>query len=293
MSKPVVVARGLRKSYGSISALGGIDLDIAPGRIVGLIGRNGAGKTTALKAILGLTAYEGRLEVLGLDPFRRRRELMQQVSFIADVAVLPHYMTVEQVLEFVAASHPRFDMEKARAILATSEVRPGARVKTLSKGMVTQLHLSLVLAIDARLLVLDEPTLGLDIVFRNQFYGTLLAEYFEQSKTILVTTHQVEELEHILTDVIFIDKGEVLLAHTMDVLGERYREVLVAPDRLADARGFHPIAERESLGQNVLLFEDKLEDDLRALGECRAPRVADLFIAKLQEARRENLRHSA
>ena len=281
MSDVVIEGVGLAKNYGSVRALDGIDFTVAPGRIVGLIGRNGAGKTTALKAILGLTPFHGQLSVLGIDPFRRRSELMQRVSFIADVAVLPRWIKVSQLLDYVEGSHPRFDRARAMSFLERTEVRLNARVKALSKGMVTQLHLALVMAIEASLLVLDEPTLGLDLVYRKTFYDALLNDYFDHSRTILVSTHQVEEIEHILTDVLFIDRGRLLVAQSVDSLADQYCEVRVARAREADARALGPIAERESFGQKIMLFESRPRSALAELGETRTPPIADLFVAKV------------
>lgn len=277
----VIEARDLRKRYGAVNALRGIDLEIPTGKIVGLIGRNGAGKTTALKAILGLTSFEGSLSVLGLDPFAERHRLMESVSYIADVAVLPKWMTAAQVLEFAAACHPRFEPDSALKSLEATDIRPSTKVKALSKGMIVQLHLALVMAIDARLLVLDEPTLGLDIVYRKMFYSTLLNDYFDKSRTIVVTTHQVEEIEHILTDVIFIERGEVVLAQDVETLGRRYLEVAVDPTRLEATQRIGPISQRRDLGQTILLFQDKSRAELESLGEIRSPRLADLFVAKV------------
>ncbi len=282
MNAPVVSARGLSKRFGSVQALANLNLTIEPGRVVGLIGPNGAGKTTALKALLGLTAFEGELSVLGLDPFRQRADLMRQVSFIADVAVLPRWMKVRQVLEFAAAVHPGFDRSRAMDFLAQTQIRPGAKVQTLSKGMVAQLHLALVMAIDARLLILDEPTLGLDILFRKQFYTTLLNDYYDASRTILLTTHQVEEIEHILTDVIFIDRGQVVLNTAMDSLPEQYQEVRVLPELVQAARALAPISERQDFGRQIMLFEGVDRERLARLGEVRTPTIADLFVAKVQ-----------
>jgi ABC-2 type transport system ATP-binding protein len=286
MSESIVRASGLAKSYGAVRALAGIDFTIAPGRIVGLIGRNGAGKTTALKAVLGLTSYEGHLDVLGIDPFKRRHELMQRVSFIADVAVLPPWMRVGRLLDYVAESHPGFDRERAMRFLDTETVRLRARVKTLSKGMIAQLHLAIVMAIDASLLVLDEPTLGLDIVYRKKFYDALLNDYFDHSRTILVSTHQIEEIEHLLTDVMFIERGRLLLASSIDALADRYCEVRVAREHEVSARTLGPITERDSFGQKIMLFEDRARGDLESLGEVRTPHVADLFVAKVTGGRR-------
>ena len=274
-----IEARGLRKAFGTTVALDGVDLHVDEGRIVGLIGPNGAGKTTALNTILGLTAYEGELKVLGLDPWSARDRLMREVSFIADVAVLPRWLRVSQALDYVDGVHPRFDRAKAEAFLARTDIRHGSKVRELSKGMVTQLHLALVMAIDARLLVLDEPTLGLDILYRKQFYDALLNDYFDQRRTILVTTHQVEEVQHVLTDLMFIDRGRIVLRHTMEELEERYAEVLVHPDRLAEARALGPVQERQVFGRPILLFEGVDRGRLAALGDVRTPGIADLFVA--------------
>lgn len=280
----IVKARGLTKRFGSVTALDGIDLDVEQGRIVGLIGPNGAGKTTALKAILGLTRFDGELSVLGRDPRRERHRIMQEVCFIADVAVLPRWLRVEQALTLVEAVHPRFRRDRAEAFLARTDIRFPSRIRELSKGMVTQLHLALVMAIDARLLVLDEPTIGLDILYRKAFYGSLLNDYFDADRTILVTTHQVEEIEHILTDVLFIDHGRIVLAESMDEIGRRYAEIAVAPDRADQARRLGPIDEREVFGRRVFLFEGQPPERLAGLGERRAPGIADLFVAKIKGA---------
>ncbi|MEO7181312.1 MAG: ABC transporter ATP-binding protein [Gemmatimonadaceae bacterium] len=280
-SAPVIEARRLRKSFGDIVALDGIDLRVEPGRIVGIIGANGAGKTTVLNALLGLTSFEGELHVLGRDPWRHRGSLMRDVSFIADVAVLPRWIRVAQLLDYVAAVHPRFDRARADAFLQRTTIRGASKVKDLSKGMVTQLHLAIVMAIDARLLVLDEPTLGLDILFRKQFYDSLLQDYYERRRTILVATHNIDEIEHVVTDVIFLDRGRVVLSATMDELESRYREVRVHPDHIMHARSFTPIHEREALGQSIMLFAGVDFDRLAELGEVRAPSLADLFVARL------------
>ena len=274
-----IEARGLRKAYGTTVALDGVDLRVEEGRILGLIGPNGAGKTTALNAILGLIAYQGELKVLGRDPWRERDELTRDVCFIADVAVLPRWMRVAQVLDYVAGVHPRFDRAKAEGFLARTTIPRGGKVHELSKGMVTQLHLALVMAIDARLLVLDEPTLGLDILFRKQFYDSLLSDYFDGSRTILVTTHQVEEIQHVLTDVMFIDRGRIVFARTMEEVESRYREVAVRPEQLPAARALKPIHERQGIGRSILLFEAVEGPRLASLGEVRAPSLADLFVA--------------
>ena len=280
----IVKARGLTKRFGPVTALDGVDLDIERGRIVGLIGPNGAGKTTALKAILGLTSFDGALSVLGRDPRRERHQIMQDVCFIADVAVLPRWLKVSQALELTEGLHPRFDRGRAEDFLAKTDIRRERRIRELSKGMVTQLHLALVMAIDARLLVLDEPTIGLDIIFRKDFYASLLNDYFDEDRTILVTTHQVEEIEHILTDVVFIDRGRVVLAESMEDIAARYAEVTVGADRADRARSLGPISEREVFGRRVFLFEGESPERLEALGERRAPGIADLFVAKIKGA---------
>ncbi|MBS0581733.1 MAG: ABC transporter ATP-binding protein [Proteobacteria bacterium] len=278
----IVRARGLAKRYGATVALDHVDFDIAAGRIVGLIGPNGAGKTTALKAILGLTEFEGELSVLGLDPRTQRTELMQQVCFIADVAVLPRWLRVSEAVDFVAGVHPRFSREKCLAFLARTKLQPTQRVRELSKGMIVQLHLALVMAIDARLLVLDEPTLGLDILYRKEFYQSLLNDYFDEEKTILVTTHQVEEIEHILTDLIFIKDGKLIVNASMEEIGERYAEVMVGPDKVEAARALKPLNERGIFGKTVFLFDGVPQAQLAQLGELHKPSVADLFVATMK-----------
>jgi len=278
-------ARGLGKSFGATRALDGVNFSVQPGRIVGLIGPNGAGKTTALKALLGLTRFDGELSVLGLDPYRQRHKLMQDVCFIADVAVLPRWIRVSRLIDFVAATHPRFRREVCEHFLARSDVRKTSRVRELSKGMVTQLHLALVMAIDARLLVLDEPTLGLDILMRKQFYETLLNEYFDEQRTILVTTHQVEEIEHILTDLLFIDRGRIVLDASIEEVQERYAQVAIRPEHVAAARALKPVSERQGLGRTHMLFKGAERADLERLGEVGVPSVADLFVAVIQGAR--------
>ncbi len=272
-------ARGLRKTYGTTVALDGIDLRVEEGRILGLIGPNGAGKTTALDAILGLLPYEGELKVLGRDPWQARDELMREVSFIADVAVLPRWIRVSQLLDYMAGVHPRFDRAKAEGFLARTEIRRTSKVRQLSKGMVAQLHLALVMAIDAKLLVLDEPTLGLDILYRKQFYDSLLNDYFDRSRTIIVTTHQVDEIQEVLTDLVFIDRGRIALECSMEEFDSRYFEVMVNPEQLAAARMLKPMHERPVFGRSVLLFENVGREQLAALGEVRRPGIADLFVA--------------
>jgi len=274
-----VEARGLRKTFGATVALDGINLRVEEGRILGLIGPNGAGKTTALNAILGLTPYQGELRVLGRDPWTERDQLMRDVCFIADVAVLPRWLRVSQALEYLAGVHPRFDRAKAESFLAKTDIRRTSKVRELSKGMVTQLHLALVMGIDARLLVLDEPTLGLDILYRKQFYDSLLNDYFDRTRTIVVTTHQVEEIQHVLTDLMFIHRGRIVFGSTMEEFESRYLEVTVNPERVAAARALRPMHERQVLGRTILLFDRADRQQLAALGDVRTPSIADLFVA--------------
>jgi len=280
-----IEARGLRKTYGATVALDRVDLRVEEGRILGLIGPNGAGKTTALNAIVGLTSYEGHLNVLGRNPWTERDRLMRDVCYIADVAVLPRWIRVSQALDYVAGVHPRFDRGKAEAFLAKTTIRPTSKVRELSKGMVTQLHLAVVMAIDARLLVLDEPTLGLDILSRKQFYDSLLNDYFDRNRTVVVATHQVEEVQHVLTDVMFLDGGRIVFSRTMEDVESQYREVLVHPERIATARALNPIHERLGVGRSILLFEGADRQQLAALGDVRTPSVADLFVAILSSRR--------
>ncbi len=281
---PCVEARGLRKAYGSAIALDGIDLRVEEGRILGIIGPNGAGKSTALNAMLGLTSYQGELKVLGRDPWTQRDQLMQDVCFIADVAVLPRWMRVSQALDYVAGVHPRFDRTKAERFLDKTQIKRSSRVRELSKGMVTQLHLALIMAIDAKLLVLDEPTLGLDLLYRKAFYDSLLNDYFDHSRTIIVTTHQVEEIQHILTDVMFINRGRIVLNTSMEAFEARYAEVMARPEHVAAARALGPIHERQVFGRSILLFDSVARDHLAPLGEVRTPSIADLFVAVIGAA---------
>ena len=275
----VIEAHALRKAFGTTIALDGVDLRVEEGRILGLIGPNGAGKTTALNAILGLTQFQGELKVLGRDPWTERDQLMRDVCFIADVAVLPRWIRVSQALDYVAGVHPRFDRAKAEGFLAKTDIRLASKVRELSKGMVTQLHLALVMAIDARLLVLDEPTLGLDILFRKQFYDSLLNDYFDRNRTVLVTTHQVEDVQHVLTDLMFINRGRTVLNCSMDEFESRYLEVMVNPEQVAAARALKPIHERQVIGRSILLFDRASRQQLAALGEVRTPSISDLFVA--------------
>ncbi|MCZ6809492.1 MAG: ABC transporter ATP-binding protein [Proteobacteria bacterium] len=280
----LVSARNVSKFYGSVRAVDDVSFEIEKGKITGLIGPNGAGKTTLLKAVLGLTDCQGSLSVLGLDPFRQRKELMQNICFIADVAVLPRWIRVTQLLDFIEAVHPRFSRSRAEELLSRTKVRPDAKVRELSKGMVTQFHLSIIAAIDAKLLVLDEPTLGLDIIFRKEFYGNLLNDYFDGERTILITTHQVEEIENLLTDIMFINDGKIILDASMEDLPERYAELLASGENAEEARQLNPIYEREVFGQKVLIFEGVSRDRLQGMGEVRTPGVADLFVAKIKGA---------
>jgi ABC-2 type transport system ATP-binding protein len=274
-----IEARGLRKAFGATIALDSVDLRVEEGRILGLIGPNGAGKTTALNAILGLTPYEGELRVLGRDPWSERDRLMCDVSFIADVAVLPRWLKVSDALDYMAGVHPRFDRAKAEGFLAKTSIPRASKVRELSKGMVTQLHLALVMAVDARLLVLDEPTLGLDILYRKQFYDSLLNDYLDRSRTIVVATHQVDEIKDVLTDLMFINHGRIVLNCTMEEFESRYAEVMVNPERVAAARALRPMHERQSLGRSFFLFDSVNRDQLAAIGDVRTPSIADLFVA--------------
>ena len=274
-----IESRGLRKAFGTTIALDGIDLRVEEGHILGLIGPNGAGKTTALNAILGLTPYEGQLSVLGRDPWSERDQLMQDACFIADITVLPRWARVSQLLEYVAGVHPRFDRAKAESFLAKTTIQRTSRVRELSKGMVTQLHLALIMAIDARLLVLDEPTLGLDILYRKQFYDSLLNDYFDRKRTIVIATHQVEEIEHVLTDVIFVDRGRIIFNRSTEEVESRYLEVMVHPDKAAAAQALNPMQERQVFGGSILMFEGIDRQQLATLGDVRTPSITDLFVA--------------
>ena len=281
----MIQAKNLRKAYGETLALDGVDLSVDEGRIVGLIGPNGAGKSTALQAILGLIPVEGELRVLDRDPWADRDALMSEVCFIADVAVLPRWLKVSQAIDYVAGVHPRFDRARAEALLRRTTIKPGSRVGQLSKGMVTQLHLALVMAIDARLLVLDEPTLGLDLIYRKSFYDSLLNDYFDHTRTIVVTTHQVEEIQHILTDLMFIDRGRIVLGCSMDDFEARYLELTTTPANAAAARALGPINERQLLGRVAFLFDRADRERLAPLGEVRTPSIADLFVAVIGGAK--------
>jgi ABC-2 type transport system ATP-binding protein len=281
----LVSAQGVTKRFGSFTAVDNVSFEVESGKILGLIGPNGAGKTTLLKALLGLTDCEGQLSVMGLDPFKQRKELMRNICFIADVAVLPRWIKVTQLLDYVEAIHPNFSRKRAEELLQQTKIMSNSKVKELSKGMVTQLHLSIIMSIDAKLLVLDEPTLGLDIIFRKEFYANLLNDYFDEERTILVTTHQVEEIENLLTDIMFINDGKIILDSTMDALADSYVEIAASGAEADKARGLGPIAEGQMFGKSVMLFEGVSREHLEGLGELRTPSVADLFVAKVKGAR--------
>ncbi len=280
---PIISARSLVKNYGETHALDNVSFEVEPGRIVGLIGPNGAGKTTALKALLGLTPFKGDMQVAGRDPRVARDELMRDVCFIADVAVLPKWLRVTQALDFVEGVHPKFHRARAEEFLQKTDIKMKSRVRELSKGMVTQLHLALILAIDAKLLVLDEPTLGLDLLYRRAFYDTLLNDYFNEERTIIITTHQVEEIENLLTDVMFINHGKIVLNCAVDALPARFHQVVVGPDKLAAARALNPIHEREVFGRYGMTFDGRPAAELESLGELRTPSIADLFVAMMSK----------
>jgi ABC-2 type transport system ATP-binding protein len=277
-----IEARGLRKTYGTTVALDAVDLRVEEGRILGIVGPNGAGKTTALQSILGLIPYQGELRVLGRDPWTERDQLVRDVAFIADVAVLPRWIRVAQLLDYMAGVHPRFDRAKAERLLAKTEIRRTSKVRQLSKGMVTQLHLALVMAVDAKLLVLDEPTLGLDILFRKRFYDSLLNDYFDRTRTIVVTTHQIDEIQDVLTDFVFLNRGRIVLESSMEAFESRYLEVMVNPERVAAARALRPIYERQVFGRTILLYDHADRQALAALGDVRTPSIADLFVAVME-----------
>jgi len=281
----LVSARNVSKSFGAVHAVDNIIFEIEQGRIMGLIGPNGADKTTLLKALLGLTDCDGQLSVLGLDPFKQRKELMQNICFIADVAVLPRWIRVDQLLDFVEATHPNFSRERAEKMLSQTKVMKKSKIRELSKGMVTQLHLAIIMAIDAKLLVLDEPTLGLDILFRKEFYSNLLSDYFDEERTILITTHQVEEVENLLTNVMFINDGKILLDSSMEEIADNFVQLMSSGESAAKAKGLAPIAESEMFGKSVMLFEGVSREHLEGLGELSTPSVAELFVAKVREAR--------
>ncbi|MES2039741.1 MAG: ATP-binding cassette domain-containing protein [Pseudomonadota bacterium] len=282
VTNSVISARGISKQYGRQRVLDDVSFEIASGRIVGLIGPNGSGKTTTLKSILGLGNFEGEMQVLGLDPRTQRDALMNDVCFIADVAILPRWIKVKQAIDFIAGVHPKFNRAKAEKYIANTKLTPDMKVRSMSKGMIVQLHLALIMAIDAKLLVLDEPTLGLDILYRKQFYQNLLEDYFDENKTIIITTHQVEEVEHILSDVIFIDEGKIVLETSMEQMAERFVEVMVAPENMEKAIALQPIDQRAVFGKVVMLFDGVAQELLASLGETRIPGVADLFVASMK-----------
>ena len=275
----VVKARGIKKKYSDNNALNGLDLDLHQGQILGLIGPNGAGKSTFLHAVLGLLKSEGSLEVMGLEPFKNRHQLLKKVCSITDVAVLPKWMTVEQMLEYVEGVHPEFNPEKARSILSKTNIKNTSKIRTLSRGMIVQLHLAIIMAIDAELLVLDEPTLGLDLVYRKEFYSRLIEDYFDGNKTILISTHQVEEIEGVLTDVVFLDKGQAVMNESIDSLNQRFLELRPNADNNEKAKSLNPINIRTELGRAVFLYENIDIEKLSSLGEVRPPFIADLFVA--------------
>ncbi len=280
----LVTAKGVSKHYGDVAAVDNVSFEVEKGKILGLIGPNGAGKTTLLKAVLGLTDCQGQLSVLGLDPFRQRKEMMKNICFIADVAVLPRWISVAQLLEFVEKTHPNFSRSRAEELLAATKIKKESKVRELSKGMVTQLHLSIIMAVDAKLLVLDEPTLGLDIIFRKDFYGNLLNDYFDGERTIVITTHQVEEIENLLTDLMFINDGKIILNSSMEAIPDSYAELLTSGDNAAAARRLGPLHERDVFGKHVMTFENVDRGQLAGLGEIHTPSVADLFVAKVKGA---------
>ena len=280
----LVSAKGVSKHYGNLAAVDNVSFEVEKGKIVGLIGPNGAGKTTLLKAVLGLTDCQGELSVLGLDPFRQRKEMMKNICFIADVAVLPRWIRVSQLLEFVESTHPNFTRSRAEELLLATNIKKESKVRELSKGMVTQLHLSIIMAVDAKLLVLDEPTLGLDIIFRKDFYGNLLNDYFDGERTILITTHQVEEIENLLTDIMFINGGKIVLDSSMEAIPDSYAELLTSGENAETARRLGPLHERDVFGKHVMTFENIARDQLAGLGEIHTPSVADLFVAKIKGA---------
>ena len=284
-----VKAKGVIKSYDNSHALNGIDLEVRSGQVLGLIGPNGAGKSTFLQAVLGLLNTEGELEVLGLDPSKERHKLLQKVCSITDVAVLPKWMTVEQVLQYVDGVHPRFNLEKAKSILSKTDIKNKSKIKTLSRGLVVQLHLSIVMAIDAELLVLDEPTLGLDLVYRKEFYSQLIEDYYDGNKTILISTHQVEEIEGVLSDAIFMNQGRIVMKDSIDAINERFLELRPNQESLERAISLNPMHTRTELGREVFLFEGTEIDKLTGLGEVRPPFIADLFMAIMDKTKSEVL----
>lgn len=278
----IIQADNIRKTYGTRTAVDGVSFSFPEGRIVGIVGPNGSGKTTTLKALLGLTSFDGQMNVLGFDPRKDRDNMMEEVCFIADVALLPKWITVKQLLDFTEGVHPNFERKKAERYLAKTSLSPNMKVAQMSKGMIVQLHLALVMAIDAKILVLDEPTLGLDILYRKEFYKSLLEDYFDQNKTILITTHQVEEVEHILTDVVFMQNGRIVLNDTMDNVGERFSQVLLNKDSVDAGRALLPLFEQKIFGETVMIFDGKTDDQLRELGARQRVALSDLFLAMMK-----------
>ena len=283
----IVEAKSLTKNYGSFTALDGVDLTIPRGAISGLIGPNGAGKTTTLKALVGLCDVDGELSVAGRDPRIARHKLMEDVCFIADVGILPKWLKVSHLIDYVEAVHPRFDRKKAEKFLSTTDIPANKRIKDLSKGMVTQLHLALVMAIEVQLLVLDEPTLGLDIIYRKEFYDRLLNDFYDGNRTIIISTHQIEEIETLLSHLVFINKGKTVLDSSMSDLSDIYTEVLVDADMVEQAEALQPLYVKEFLGKKSYTFESASREQLKNLGELHTPSVADLFVAKLKEEKHE------
>ncbi len=282
----VISARHLRKRFGKKAAMDDLSFTVEQGSITGLIGPNGAGKTTTLKAILGLTSFDGELDVLGMDPRHGRHHLMERVCFIADVGVLPRWMKVSEALDFVDGVHPRFNRQKAEAMLSETTISKKLKVSQLSKGMVTQLHLALILAIEVELLVLDEPTLGLDILYQKAFFDRLLNDYYDKETTIVISTHQVEEVKSLLTHLMFINEGKLVLDTTMEDFPQTWQEVIVAPDKYAEAAALNPIHVRPMLGSKIMMFEKVAREQLEQLGELQVPTVSDLFVAKMQKTQR-------
>ena len=290
MKSQVIKARNIVKNYKSSQALSGLNLDVYSGQIVGLIGPNGAGKSTLLQAVLGLVRTEGELKVLGLSPKEDRHKLLKRVCSITDVAVMPKWMTIQQVLNYVSGVHPKFDISKARKILSSTDIKSSSKIRALSRGMVVQLHLAIVMAIDAELLVLDEPTLGLDLAYRKEFYSQLIEDYFDGNKTIIISTHQVEEIEGVLSDVVFLNQGRAVLTESIENLNQKFLELRPHSDHLERAKAINPIYTKTELGRQVFLYENIEEDKLSAFGEVHPPAIADLFLAIMKKTRNQEER---
>ena len=286
MSEIIIKAESIKKNYDASYALDGIDVEVLSGQILGLIGPNGAGKSTFLQSILGLIKTEGNLEVLGMDPRKDRHQLLKEVCSITDVAVLPKWMTVDQVLQYVDGVHPKFDLKKCLSILSKTDIKRSSKIKILSRGLVVQLHLSIVMAIDAKLLVLDEPTLGLDLIYRKEFYSQLIEDYYDGDRTILISTHQVEEIEGVLSDALFMNQGRVVMYDSIESINKKFLELRPNNDSIEKGRSLQPIHQRIELGREVLLFEDTDEKKLSELGEVRPPFIADLFMAIMDKTKR-------